>query len=108
VTWNFFYKAATTANGGITLNQNITDPDHTYAGVSGGQPQYVNLGNLLFPASKIPTTATIDDNTFWAIFELHQLGHISGKFPDDTGNSAASEKNDKTVITKCFPELCGQ
>jgi len=48
---------------------------------------------------------SLNASTFWAIYILHELGHIENGFGDDTGNSDASKQNTQTVVDNCFGSL---
>jgi len=50
-------------------------------------------------------TVPIDNDTYRAIFELHELGHILGGTSNDSTDSQRSLDYDQTIIQKCFPQL---
>ena len=66
---------------------------------------YTNLGNSLFNNLGLTATGPISNNDYYAIFELHELGHILGAFSDDSTSTQESLDNDATIIEKCFPQL---
>jgi hypothetical protein len=90
----------------IQLNQNVgPNPSHYLIGYRGGQWDFVNLIPPYLQSAGVPA-GTFNDDTFWAVQELHELGHILGGFRSDVGNASLSLSYTKTVIQNCFPQLC--
>ena len=48
---------------------------------------------------------SLDSATWWAIVDLHELGHAKGGLANDGGNTKLSNDNTQTVIDNCFKGL---
>ena len=76
------------------------------------------VGSSAFQVSRAPANGYVNlveklgikasganDDTFWAIFELHELGDILRGLTNDINDPSLSLKNTQTVIDKCFKDL---
>lgn len=95
----------TLGDGVIRLNSSISDPS-----------KYIVRGSARAGDIKINLVAdlekewglsggSVDTDTFWAIFLLHEIGHIFSGLPDDLENSELSHANTLKVLNECFKDL---
>jgi hypothetical protein len=84
----------------IELNSTITDPSHYLI----GNGIYINLLTATEEAfGMIP--GSLDNETFWAIHIVHEMGHQNNTYGNDRGNRGASMSHSQQVINNCFDKL---
>jgi hypothetical protein len=88
----------------LQLNGDVGDLTHFVVGQAYGKDVVINIlteteKNFgLMPGS-------LDVETYWAIFVLHELGPDLGGLPNDKDNGPLSKANTQTVIDNCFGSL---
>ncbi len=101
------YVAYTPGDGSIELNNNpaLNDLSQVPVGtLSNGQQVTVNLLSDLEGYYGLKG-GSVTPQLFWAIFELHELGHMLQGLPSDKDDETQSKINTGKVIDHCFKSL---
>jgi hypothetical protein len=94
-----FLAAFAPGNGTIQLNNNAALSN--LSAVPLGNGTSVNVLSAVEQQFGLKTDS-LSSSLFWAINELHELGHVTGAFGDDTGNTQQSNTYTQKVIDNCF------
>jgi hypothetical protein len=107
-TYSYSYTAAyARGDGTLQLNNVEALKDLTKLRVGtlkDGTPIYANVLTD-FESSHSLKTGSMTSDLFWAIFELHELGHILNGLKSDKDKADLSSTNTDTVIKNCFKDL---
>jgi len=106
--FSYYYQVAYTTPGGqIQLNNDshLSDPAHVLLGsLKDGTEIYANLLTDTEKAYGL-RSGSLTTDLFWAMFDLHELGHVLRGLKTDDGNSALSKANTQAVVDACFKDL---
>ncbi len=107
-TYSYSYQAGDSpGDGTITLSNNpgVRDLTHVLVGtLSSGSQIYVNLLSD-FESQYGLKTGSLTSDLFWAIFDLHELGHVLAGLKSDRNDAALSKANTSIVVNNCFKDL---
>jgi RHS repeat-associated protein len=102
-----YLAGKTPGDGSIQLNDNpaLSDPSSVYVGTSpDGRKVFANLLEGMETDYGLKA-GSLNADLFWAIYELHELGHVLTGLKSDTDNKPLSMANTQTVIDNCFKDL---